>query len=65
MNNLKNLRKSKNLNQQKVALDLNIARETLSHYENEKRGISTEMLMKFADYYKVSTDYILGYQKKS
>ena len=34
---LKNIRKKRNLNQQKVAMDLNISREALSFYENGKR----------------------------
>ena len=57
---LKNIRKQRNLNQQKVAMDLNISREALSYYENGKRDIPTEVLNKLADFYGVSTDYLLG-----
>lgn len=60
MNNLKALRKEKKLNQQKVAMDLNISREALSHYENEKRSLNSATLIMFADYYNVSIDYLLG-----
>lgn len=56
---LKEIRKQKNLNQQKVAIDLNISREALSHYENGKREPSLEMLCKMSDYYNVSIDYLI------
>lgn len=56
---LKEIRKLKNLNQQKVAIDLNISREALSHYENGKREPSLEMLCKMSDYYNVSIDYLI------
>jgi transcriptional regulator with XRE-family HTH domain len=42
---LKNIRKKRNLNQQKVAMDLNIFREALSYYENGKREPSLELLV--------------------
>ena len=31
-----------------------------SHYENGKRDIPTDVLIKLADYYNVSVDYLLG-----
>ena len=42
---LKIIRKKKNLNQQKVAFDLNISREALSYYENGKREPSLNTLI--------------------
>ncbi|MBR5460251.1 MAG: helix-turn-helix transcriptional regulator [Clostridia bacterium] len=42
---LKKIRKQRNLNQQKVALDLNISREALSYYENGKREPSLALLV--------------------
>ncbi len=56
---LKTIRKQKNLNQLKVAMDLNISREALSHYENGKREPSLAMLRKMSEYYNVSIDYLL------
>ena len=41
---LKIIRKQKNLNQLKVAMDLNISREVISYYENGKRNPDIEML---------------------
>ena len=57
---LKNIRKQRNLNQQKVALDLNISREILSYYENGKREPSLAMLNKMSEYFNVSIDYLIN-----
>ncbi len=59
MEGLKKIRKSKNLSQQKVALDLDISREALSHYENGRREPSLEMLVKMSRYFNVSIDYLI------
>ena len=56
---LKEIRKKKNLNQLKVALDLSISREALSLYENGKRNPSLEMLLTFSNYFNVSIDYLI------
>lgn len=56
---LKKVRKKLKLNQQKVALDLNISREALSHYENGKRQPSLEMLIKMSKYFNVSINYLI------
>ncbi len=56
---LKTIRKQKNLNQLKVAMDLNISREALSHYENGKREPSLAMLQKMSEYFNVSIDYLI------
>lgn len=37
-----------------------VAESTISLYENEKRKVDTDMLIKFANYFNVSTDYLLG-----
>lgn len=57
---LKEIRKRKNLNQLKVALDLNISREALSHYENGKRSPDVQMLRKLSEYFGVSIDYLIN-----
>lgn len=56
---LKNIRKKRNLNQQKVAMDLNISREALSYYENGKREPSLELLVAMSKYYNVSINYLI------
>ena len=60
MKGLRLIRKERNLNQQKVAMDLNISREALSHYENGKREPSLQMLRKLSAYYNVSIDYLIN-----
>lgn len=59
MKGLKTIRKERNLNQLKVAMDLNICREALSHYENGKREPSLDMLCKLSEYFNVSIDYLI------
>lgn len=58
-NNLKQIRNSKNLLQTKVAIDLNITQETISSYETGRVFPSSDMLIKLADYYNTSIDYLL------
>ena len=57
---LKTVRKERNLNQLKVAMDLNISREALSHYENGKREPSIDMLNKLSEYFNVSIDFLIN-----
>ena len=57
---LKKIRKQKNLNQLKVALDLSISREALSHYENGKRSPDIQMLRKLSEYFGVSIDFLVN-----
>ena len=57
---LKIIRKQKNLNQLKVALDLNISREALSHYENGKRSPDIQMLRSLSKYFNVSIDFLIN-----
>ncbi len=64
---LKIIRKQKNLNQLKVAMDLNISREALSHYENGKRSPDIQMLRRLSEYFNVSIDFLINgkeYEKK-
>lgn len=60
---LKELRKKRNLNQQRVAIDLDISREALSYYENGKREPDLQMLIKMSEYFNVSIDYLITGQE--
>lgn len=60
MKGLRKIRKERNLNQLKVAMDLNISREALSHYENGKREPSIDILNKLSEYFNVSIDYLIN-----
>ena len=57
---LKDLREDRDLKQQQVADDLGITRSAYSNYENGIREIPLAVLMKAADFYQVSVDYLLG-----
>ncbi len=59
MRGLKEIRKKKNLNQLKVAMNLSISREALSLYENGKRNPSLDMLVALSKYFNVSIDYLI------
>ena len=54
------LRSEKHISQKQAAEDLGIAQALLSHYEKGKRECGLEFLVRAADYYNVSTDYLLG-----
>lgn len=56
---LRELREQRGYTQLKVALDLNLNQNSISRYESGAREAGYEMLIKFADYYNVSIDYIL------
>lgn len=58
-NRLKDLREDEDKYQKEVANDLNIHQTTLSKYELGTIDIPTKLLIKFADYYRTSIDYIL------
>ena len=57
---LKKLRKERNISQLRLAIDLNMNQNTISRYENLEREADYETLIKFANYFDVSLDYLLG-----
>ncbi len=59
MKGLREIRKKKGYSQLKVAMELNISRETLSYYENGKRSPDIKMLIKLSEYFGVSIDYLI------
>lgn len=60
MNNLKNARKAANMTQAEVAKLIGITQNGYSYWENGKAKIEHESLVKLAQLYRVSTDYLLG-----
>lgn len=54
------LRKERKISQKKAAEDLGISQGLLSHYEKGKRECGLDFLVRAADYYSVSCDYLLG-----
>ncbi len=53
------LRKQKNYSQLKVAMDLNMSRETLSHYETGTRSPDVQTLLLLSDYFNASIDFLI------
>lgn len=60
MNRLKFLRIEKGETLEKLAAFLNVTIQTISNYENEKRDMTPETILKLAEYFNVSTDFLLG-----
>lgn len=60
MNRIKLLREEKGLNQIELGKIINVSGQALGMYENEKRDLSTEAVIKLAEFFNVSTDYLLG-----
>ena len=61
---LKKLRKAKKISQVKLAIDLNMNQNSISRYENLERQADYDTLIKFADYFGVTIDYLLGRVEK-
>ena len=56
---LKLLRTQKKVSQIKLAMDLNMSQNNISRYENGEREADYATLIKIADYFNVSIDYLL------
>ena len=54
------LRKEQGISQKKAAADLGISQALLSHYEKGIRECGLDFIVRTADYYGVSCDYLLG-----
>ena len=54
------LREDKMVSRQKVADDLGITRASLDYYEKGQRTPDVNTIVKIADYFEVSVDYLLG-----
>lgn len=60
MNRLRFLRNERNEGLEKIAKYLNVTVQTISNYETEKRDMTPDTIIKLAEYFDVSTDYLLG-----
>ncbi|MBO5284061.1 MAG: helix-turn-helix transcriptional regulator [Lachnospiraceae bacterium] len=56
---IRDLREDADLTQTELSKYLNISQRAYSHYENGTRDIPTNVLISIADFYQVSTDYLL------
>ena len=58
--NIKRLRMARGLNQVEFARTLCVTKQCVSNWENDNVVPSIDMLCKIADFFGVSTDYLLG-----
>ena len=58
--NIKSFRLSKNINQVEFAKMLGVTKQCVSNWENDNVVPSIEMLCRIADFFNVSTDFLLG-----
>ena len=61
---IKKLRINKNLSQVDLAKKLNVTKQSVSNWENENIMPSIDMLVKIAELFGVTTDYLLGLSEK-
>ena len=57
---IRDLREDNDLTQQNIADELHINRRTYAAYENGINSMTPETLIKIANFYNVSVDYLLG-----
>lgn len=57
---IKNLRTAKGINQVELAKCLGVTKQSVSNWENENIMPSIDMLIKIAEYFGVTTDFLLG-----
>lgn len=58
--NIRSLREDNDYKQKDLARMLNVSQNTYSQYENGVIELTAETLIKLADFYNVSVDYLLG-----
>ncbi len=57
--NLRGIREDRDIKQKDIAKYLSVSQNTYSQYETGVISLTAEVLIKLADYYKVSIDYLL------
>ena len=57
---MQDLRIDSDLSQKKIGEILHISQRSYSHYETGSRNIPIEMLIRLADYYDTTIDYLVG-----
>ncbi len=62
--NIRKLRNERNLSQTELAEVIGKTQQTVSHMEKDRDRISIESLITLADYFGVTTDYILGVEEE-
>lgn len=57
---LKELREESGLSQKELADNIRVARTTIASYETGKSSLSIDILIRYADFFNTTTDYIVG-----
>lgn len=57
---LKELRRKHHLSQVRLAIELELSQNSISRYENGEREADYRTLIRIADYFDISVDYLLG-----
>lgn len=57
---LKELRTKRGLTMEQLGNDIGITRASISNYENEQKKPSLDIVIRLADYFQVSIDYLVG-----
>ena len=57
---IRELRKARRVTQLKMAMDLDMSQNTISRYESGEREQGVAELIRIADYFRVSIDYLVG-----
>ena len=57
---IRELRKARRITHLKMALDLDMSQNTISRYESGEREPGIAELIRIADYFRVSIDYLVG-----
>ena len=60
-NRLRELRIAKKLSQTELAEKFGVQRQVISYYENGSRTPNIDFIYKIAQFFNVSTDFLLGY----
>ena len=63
--NIRKMRTSMGLNQVEFAKRIGVSKQCVSNWENDNVMPSVEMLVKIADFFKVTTDFLVGRDRKS
>ena len=61
MKNLKALRESKNISQQKLGESIGLSQQAIYKYENHIAEPDIQTMIALADYFETSVDYLIGY----
>ena len=62
---IKKLRTAHGITQVQLSKALGVTKQSVSNWENDNIQPSIDMLIRLAEYFKVSTDYMLGIETKN